>query len=80
MLAKFGGHRFYGNGDVISRIPWKKLNSLPRTVILREFQNQEYRFTIPKSRTKLAEKATTKRRTQAIPKRLQNAKMQSFTN
>ena len=58
--AKFGGHRSYGNGDINSYIitwtPWKKLNSLPQSAILRDFKNQEYRFTILKSRTRLAEK------------------------
>ena len=34
----------------------KKLDSLPRSAILKDFQCQEYRFTIPKSRTRLAEK------------------------
>ena len=34
----------------------KKLNSSPRSAILGDFQNQEYRFTIPKSRTRLAKK------------------------
>ena len=37
-------------------MPWKKLNSPPRTTILRNFKNQEYRFIIPKSRIRLAEK------------------------
>ena len=32
------------------------MNSPPRPAILRDFQNQEYQFTIPKSRTRLAEK------------------------
>ena len=32
----------------LTRIPRKKRNSLPRSTILRDFQNQEYRFTIPK--------------------------------
>ena len=35
---------------------WKKLNSPPPSTILKEFKNQEYEFTIPKSRTRLVEK------------------------
>ena len=35
---------------------WKKLNSPPPSTILKEFKNQEYEFTIPKSQTRLVEK------------------------
>ena len=35
---------------------FKKLKSPPQSSILRNFQNQKYRFKIPKSRTRLAEK------------------------
>ena len=41
--AKFGGHETYGNGDIDSFINsymgtlGKKLNSLPRSVILKDF-------------------------------------------
>ena len=42
--------------SIVTLIPMKKLNSLPRSAILRDFQNQEYRFTIPKFLTRLAEK------------------------
>ena len=38
------------------------LNSQPRTTMLRDFQNQEYRLTIPKSRTRLAEKLKKKKK------------------
>ena len=31
------------------------MNSVPQSAILKDFQNQEYRFTIPKSRTWHAE-------------------------
>ena len=37
-------------------IPWKKQNSPPLSSILRDFQNQEYRFTIQKSRIRPAKK------------------------
>ena len=30
--------------SVLTRIPQKKLNSPPRSAILRDFQNQDYRF------------------------------------
>ena len=40
----------------ISILTWKKLNSPPRSAILRDFQNQEYRLIIPKSLTRVAEK------------------------
>ena len=35
----------------------EKQNSPPRSAILRNFQNQEYQFTIPKSQKRLAEKS-----------------------
>ena len=35
----------------------EKLNSPPRSAILRNVQNQEYQFTIPKSQKRLAEKS-----------------------
>ena len=41
--------------SIVTLIPQKKLNSSPRSVILGDFQNQEYRFTIPKFLTRLAE-------------------------
>ena len=37
-------------------IAWKKQNSPPLSSILRDFQNQEYRFTIQKSRIRPAKK------------------------
>ena len=40
--------------SIVTLIPHKKLNSPPRSVILGDFQNQEYRFTIPKFLTRLA--------------------------
>ena len=42
--------------SIVTLIPMKKLNSPPRSAILRDFQNQEYRFTIPKFLTRLAKK------------------------
>ena len=61
LLTKFGGHRFHRNEHFkfyinSAWIPWKKLSSPPRSAILRDFLNQEYRFTIPKTRRQLAEK------------------------
>ena len=53
LLAKFGSNRSYGDGDTNSYII---KNSPSRPAILGDFQNQEYRFTIPKSLTWLAEK------------------------
>ena len=50
----------------------EKLNSPPLPAILRDFQNQEYRFTIPKSWTRLAKKTRSRkkrRRRQAIAMR-----------
>ena len=41
--------------SIVTLIPQKKLNSPPRFVILEDFQNQEYRFTIPKFLIRLAE-------------------------
>ena len=61
LVAKFGGHRSYGNGDTNSYINSytntpKKLNSPPRSVMLIDFQNHEYRFTIRKTCTRLVER------------------------
>ena len=42
--------------SVLTQIPRKKLNSPPRSTILKYFQNQEYHFSIPIFRTQLAEK------------------------
>ena len=42
--------------SILTWIPWENLKSTPRSVILRDFQNQEYRFTILKSRQLQAEK------------------------
>ena len=42
--------------SVLTRAPWKKMNSPPWFALLRDFQNQEYRFTFLKSRTRLVEK------------------------
>ena len=63
-LAKFGGHKHQSLIEmeisilisILTWAPWKKLNSPPRSAILGDFQNQDYRFTIPKSRIRLAEK------------------------
>ena len=67
--------------SVLTWIPQKILSWLPRSIILRQFQNNEYRFPFPKSHTLLAEKQqeehrqlqsvmcllnTTTRRTQAM--------------
>ena len=61
--AKFGSHRFYRNSDISSYINsfntyknnFEKLNSVPRSAILRNFQNQEYQCTIRKARTRMVE-------------------------
>ena len=42
--------------SILTWISWKNLNSPPQSAILRDIQNQEYRFKIPKSRIRLAEK------------------------
>ena len=42
--------------SILTYIPWKMLNSPPQSSILQYFQNQEYQFTIPNSRIRLAEK------------------------
>ena len=42
--------------SIITWIPWEKLNSPPQPALLRDFRNQEYRFTILKFQTRLAEK------------------------
>ena len=42
--------------SVLAGLPWKKGTHQPRSTILRDFQNQKYGFTIPKSRTQLVEK------------------------
>ena len=47
--------------SILTRVPWKKLNPPPPSAILRYFQNQEYRFIIQKSRTRLAKNKTTKK-------------------
>ena len=60
LVAKFGGHGSYGNGNINSYINFytsqKKLNSPPLSAILRDFQNQEYQFPILKPRIWMAEK------------------------
>ena len=50
--------------SVLTRIPQKKLNSPPRSAILRDFLNQENRFTIPDTADRNIRRAT-----QAITKR-----------
>ena len=42
--------------SILTWLPQKKLNSLPRSTILRYFQNQEYWYIILKPWTRLAEK------------------------
>ena len=50
------------------------MNSVPQSAILKDFQNQEYRFTIPKSRTWHAEEQEEwEEEKQAIAKRYTNA-------
>ena len=49
LLGKCGSHRYYGDGDINSYIS-SHINTLEkaeltRCAILRDFQNQEYRFT-----------------------------------
>ena len=41
---------------MLTSTPRKKLSSLPQSTIFKYFQNQEYRLTFPKSRTRLAKK------------------------
>ena len=53
LLVKFGGHNLMEMdiSVVISTLalkPQKKLNSLPGSIILGNFKNQLYQFTIPK--------------------------------
>ena len=66
LLAKFGSYRSYENGDINSYIS-SYLNTLEKaelitSVILRYFQNQGYRFTVRKSRTRLVEKPKEKKK------------------
>ena len=42
--------------SILTWIPWKRLNSPPRSAILRYLKIQKYRFTIPKSGIRLTEK------------------------
>ena len=72
LLAKCGGHESYGNGNINSYINFYMitLDAVEFTASichLRDFQNQEFHFTILKSRTRQGEKK--RRRTQAIAKR-----------
>ena len=66
LLVTFGGHKSYGNGDINSHINfyinfWEK-SELTASVRLRDFQNQEYRFTFHTAGKK------TRKRTQTIAK------------
>ena len=75
LLAKFGSYRSYENGDINSYIS-SYLNTLEKaelitSVILRYFQNQGYRFTVRKSRTRLVEN----RRRRRIGKNTDNCKV-----
>ena len=62
LLAKFGGHRSYRNGDINSYInsymDTLEKNDLTVSIrhILQDFQNQEFQFTISKSQIRLARK------------------------
>ena len=54
LLAKFDGHRSYGNGDISSYTKaymntLEKVNSLPRSAVLRDFQSGKpiYSFEVP---------------------------------
>ena len=63
--------------SVLTRIPLKKLNSPPRSAILRDFLNQENRFTIPDTadrNIRTATQAITKR--YAVDAKLSNDKIQ----
>ena len=61
LLAKSGGHESYGNGDINSYINFY-MNTLEAVEFnasichLRDFQNQEFHFTILKFRTRQGEK------------------------
>ena len=74
LLAKFGGYRSHGNVDINSHINFDMIASeiakcTTRSPKLRDFQNQEYRFTIPK-----ADRKSIGTRPQVIGKRYGNAK------
>ena len=74
LLAKFDVHGSYENVDINSYINFYMINSerakrTARSPILRDFQNQEYRFTIPKTGRK-----SRGRRLRATAKRYDNAK------
>ena len=51
----------------------KTLNSPPRSALLRYLLNQEYRFTIPKSRIQLTERQEEERNEEEEQRQLQNA-------
>ena len=57
-IAKFGDLRSYRDGDINSDIKSyvDTFGKAERTAILRDFQNQEYRFPIPKSLIRQTEK------------------------
>ena len=52
--------------SILTKLPQKKLNSPSQSTILRDFQNQEYRFITPKSRTQLTEKQEEYRQLQSV--------------
>ena len=56
--------------SILTCIYRKKLNSLPWSAVLRDFQNQEYRFTIPKSPNSTKGWARRKRKWQLATKHM----------
>ena len=57
LLAKFGGHKSYGSEDINFYMTTSEKVQLTTSIcILWDFQNQEHRFTIPKSLTQFVEK------------------------
>ena len=57
LLVKFGAHRSYENGDIISYISFYTKAELTASILnIHGFSRSEIRFTIPHSRTRLPEK------------------------
>ena len=56
LLSKFGGTGYTNSYLNYYINTSKKANSPPRYAILKDFQNQENRFTIPKFKTRLGKK------------------------
>ena len=65
--------------SVLTWIPRNKLNSPPRSFILRDFQNKQYWFSIPNSRTRLVGKQHQLGKIRAISKRYGNNPANTIT-